>query len=342
MDIQLLSKVKNVINDFNKLSDDYKNKHNELITVFNYFKEIITFLYSIIERDREISQEISEALNYGNLNNNNYDHLLNTQKQIMTEFNSIRSSLDNILKPYDNKSNYTEYSHTDSSNTDSLSVNNSIDSSNKTTIQTIIPNIKSPSQNLSSDYDPSQNNDKISSALISRVQTIFSDFYNDHVTHNDLTNMSESNNKNTSESDNKNTSESDNKKSSESDNKNTSEPDNKNSSESDNKNTSESDNKNTSDSDNKNTSDSDNKNSSESLSDSNNDSNNDIKNKSLSDSDNKNKSTSLSDSNNDSNNDIKNKSLSDSDNCNYNFTQSKYNFPPLIKGKKKLTKKKKN
>ena len=70
-------------------------------------------MFSIIERDKAISDEISDMMDYGTLNNNNYNNLLKTQKEIMDEFYKIKNSLDKVFPGLSNNTSHQNISHSD-------------------------------------------------------------------------------------------------------------------------------------------------------------------------------------------------------------------------------------
>ena len=92
METKLIENINQFVENYNDLDKDYKVKHNELLVIFDYFKAIINHLYTIMERDKKIIKNISSLFD-NNIEIADRSELINKQKYIMNEFETIKQQL---------------------------------------------------------------------------------------------------------------------------------------------------------------------------------------------------------------------------------------------------------
>ena len=96
METKLIENINQFVENYNDLDKDYKVKHNELLVIFDYFKAIINHLYTIMERDKKIIKNISSLFD-NNIEIADRSELINKQKYIMNEFETIKQQLKFII-----------------------------------------------------------------------------------------------------------------------------------------------------------------------------------------------------------------------------------------------------
>ena len=326
-DIDIKNKIQYILHDYKKLSDDYQTKHEELDNIFNYLKEVIDTLINILQRDQSFYNDITKTLKDNPILNDRKE-LLDAQKKIMTEFVSLKDKLSpivpitendlNITDKYsadlnnhkgnnimNNKSTYTEINKDDTTN-----INYNIDYENDNNYN--IMNNKSTYTEINKDdttninYNIDYENDNNYNRLLEEINQINNNFKGREINNNLVNNIGKTLEKFLNTLKNKN-------------------PINDKSNNDDNSNVD-----NSNDDNSKDKSDDDNL-------------NDDISNNDLNDDNSKDNISNTDNSDNDLNKDknsLKNTSEDSSkNNCNYSFIKTNNNFP-LIKGKRRLTKKK--